>query len=185
MWGSGEVLHLGRGGEHVPKSLRPTGEPVAVRRSWFRRRRPGAWSGVGPRFSGTEALPLIRRGALCSDVLRADNGRPNRAVQTVPRGPPSQRDVDEFSPAMKPEQPEFNLLWHHALRLDMEETHLPQKTATQLPSSPDAARRWLAGFPGDHGADHPGAGYTHRKAAAGLHPHHEQHRHPHPPRPVL
>ena len=31
-------------------------------------------------------------------------------------------------------------------------------------------------LPGDHGADHPGAGYTHRKAAAGLHPHHEQHR---------
>ena len=26
------------------------------------------------------------------------------------------------------EQLEFNLLWHHALRLDMEETHLPQKT---------------------------------------------------------
>ena len=26
------------------------------------------------------------------------------------------------------EQLEFNLLWHHALRLDIEETHLPQKT---------------------------------------------------------
>ena len=26
------------------------------------------------------------------------------------------------------EQLEFNLLWHHALGLDMEETHLPQKT---------------------------------------------------------
>ena len=30
MWGSGEVLHLGGGGEHVPRA-RPTGEPVAVR----------------------------------------------------------------------------------------------------------------------------------------------------------
>ena len=28
----------------------------------------------------------------------------------------------------------------------------------QLPSSPDAARRWPAGFPGDHGPDHPGVG---------------------------
>ena len=26
------------------------------------------------------------------------------------------------------EQLEFNLLWHHALGLDMDETHLPQKT---------------------------------------------------------
>ena len=33
------------------------------------------------------------------------------------------------SPTVKPlEQLEFNLLWHHALRLDIEETHLPQKT---------------------------------------------------------
>ena len=58
-----------------------------------------------------------------------------------------------------------NLLWHHALRLDIEETQeVPAEDPPQLPSSPDAARRWPAGFPGDHGPDHPGAGHTHRKA---------------------
>ena len=44
----------------------------------------------------------------------ADNGRPNRAVQTV-LGVHLLKEM-------------FNLLWHHALRLDIEETHLPQKT---------------------------------------------------------
>ena len=39
------------------------------------------------------------------------------------------------------EQLEFNLLWHHALRLDIEETHLPQKDPPQLPSSPDHGGR--------------------------------------------
>ena len=70
------------------------------------------------------------------------------------------------------ERLEFNLL------LDMEETHLPQKT---LPTSgsPDAARRWPAGFPGDHGA-HPGAGYT-PESSGWAHPH----RATYPQRPVL
>ena len=130
-----------------------------------------------------EALPLIDEERF-APMYCADNGRPNRAVQTV-LGVHLLKKMFNLTDDEALEQLEFNLLWHHALRLNMEETHLPHEDATQLPSSPDAARRWPAGFPGDHGADHPGAGYTHRKAAAGLHPHHEQHRHPHPPRPVL
>ena len=125
-----------------------------------------------------EALPLIDEERF-APMYCADNGRPNRAVQTV-LGVHLLKEMFNLTDDEALEQLEFNLLWHHALRLDMEETHLPQKTLHKLPSSPDAARRWPAGFPGDHGADHPGAGYTHRKAAAGLHPHHEQHRHPSP-----
>ena len=125
-----------------------------------------------------EALPLI------DEERFAPNGRPNRAVQTV-LGVHLLKEMFNLTDDEALEQLEFNLLWHHALRLDIEETHLPQKTLAQLPSSPDAARRWPAGFPGDHGPDHPGAGHTHRKATAGLHPHHEQHRHTHPAGPVL
>ena len=85
-----------------------------------------------------------------------DNGRPNRAVQTV-LGVHLLKEMFNLTDDEALEQLEFNLLWHHALRLDIEETHLPQKTLHNFRSSPDAARRWPAGFPGDHGPDHPGA----------------------------
>ena len=49
---------------------------------WQSERRPGAWSGVGPRFSGTRAFPLIDEERF-APMYCADNGRPNRAVQTV------------------------------------------------------------------------------------------------------
>ena len=57
----------------------------------------------------------------------ADNGRPNRAVQTV-LGVHLLKEMFNFTDGEALEQLEFNLLWHHALRLDIEETHLPQKT---------------------------------------------------------
>ena len=57
----------------------------------------------------------------------ADNGRPNRAVQTV-LGVHLLKEMFNLTDDEALEQLEFNLLWHHALRLDMEETHLPQKT---------------------------------------------------------
>ena len=57
----------------------------------------------------------------------ADNGRPNRAVQTV-LGVHLLKEMFNLTDGEALEQLEFNLLWHHALRLDIEETHLPQKT---------------------------------------------------------
>ncbi len=56
-----------------------------------------------------------------------DNGRPNRAVQTV-LGMHILKEMFDLTDEQALEQLEFNLLWHHALRLDIEETHLPQKT---------------------------------------------------------
>ena len=55
------------------------------------------------------------------------NGRPNRAVQTV-LGVHLLKEMFNLTDDEALEQLEFNLLWHHALRLDIEETHLPQKT---------------------------------------------------------
>ena len=56
-----------------------------------------------------------------------DNGRPNRAVQTV-LGVHLLKEMFNLTDDEALEQLEFNLLWHHALRLDIEETHLPRKT---------------------------------------------------------
>ena len=56
-----------------------------------------------------------------------DDGRPNRAVQTV-LGVHLLEEMFNLTDDEALEQLEFNLLWHHALRLDIEETHLPQKT---------------------------------------------------------
>ena len=130
-----------------------------------------------------EALPLIDEERF-APMYCVDNGRPNRAVQTV-LGVHLLKEMFNLTDDEALEQLEFNLLWHHALRLDIEEGPPAPEDPPQLPSSLDAARRWPAGFPGDHGPDHPGAGHTHRKATAGLHPHHEQHRHTHPAGPVL
>ena len=73
-----------------------------------------------------EALPLID-GERFAPMYCADNGRPNRAVQTV-LGVHLLKEMFNLTDDEALEQLEFNLLWHHALRLDMEETHLPQKT---------------------------------------------------------
>ena len=73
-----------------------------------------------------EALPLIDEERF-APMYCADNGRPNRAVQTV-LGVHLLKEMFNLTEDEALEQLEFNLLWHHALRLDMEETHLPQKT---------------------------------------------------------
>ena len=57
----------------------------------------------------------------------ADNGRPNRAVQTV-LWVRLLKEMFNLTDDEALDQLEFNLLWHHALRLNTEETHLPQKT---------------------------------------------------------
>ena len=73
-----------------------------------------------------EALPLIDEERF-APMYCADNGRPNRAVQTV-LGVHLLKEMFNLTDDEALEQLEFNLLWHHALRLDIEETHLPQKT---------------------------------------------------------
>ncbi len=72
------------------------------------------------------ALPLIDEGRF-APMYCPDNGRPNRAVQTV-LGVHILKEMFDLTDEEALEDLEFNLLWHHALRLDIEETHLPQKT---------------------------------------------------------
>ena len=81
-----------------------------------------------------EALPLIDEDRF-APMYCVDNGRPNRAVQTV-LGVHLLKEMFNLTDDEALEQLEFNpsassgqaLLWHYALRLDIEETHLPQKT---------------------------------------------------------
>jgi len=73
-----------------------------------------------------EALPFIDEDRF-APMYCPDNGRPNRAVQTV-LGVHLLKEMFNLTDEEALEQLEFNLLWHHALRLDIEESHLPQKT---------------------------------------------------------
>lgn len=73
-----------------------------------------------------QALPLIDERPF-APMYCADNGRPNRAVQTV-LGVHILKEMFDLTDQEALEQLEFNLLWHHALGLDIAETHLPQKT---------------------------------------------------------
>ena len=86
------------------------------------KRLEGSWAEV----FRNEALPLIDE-EFFAPMYCADNGRPNRAVQTV-LGVHLLKEMFNLTDGEALEQLEFNLLWHHALRLDTEETHLPQKT---------------------------------------------------------
>jgi hypothetical protein len=72
------------------------------------------------------ALPLIEEDEL-AHLYCADNGRPNRPVQTV-FGVLLLKEMQALTDAEALEQLEFNVLWHHALDLTLEEAHLPQKT---------------------------------------------------------
>jgi len=74
----------------------------------------------------TQALPLIDEERF-APMYCPDNGRPNRAVQTV-LGVLLLKEMFNLTDEEALEHLEFNLLWHHALRLDLEEAHLPQKT---------------------------------------------------------
>jgi hypothetical protein len=74
----------------------------------------------------TSALPLIDEECFACMYCR-DNGRPNRAVETV-LGVLVLKELFDLTDQEALEQLEFNLLWHHALRLTVDEAHLPQKT---------------------------------------------------------
>ncbi|HKI84077.1 MAG TPA: transposase [Candidatus Krumholzibacteria bacterium] len=74
----------------------------------------------------TRALPLIDEKRF-ADMYHAELGRPNRAVQTV-LGVLILKEMFDLTDEDALDQLEFNLQWHHALRLTAEESHLPQKT---------------------------------------------------------
>ena len=114
-----------------------------------------------------EALPLIDEERF-APMYCADNGRPNRAVQTV-LGVHLLKEMFNLTDDEALEQLEFNLLWHQRPAAGYGGDPPPPEDATQLPSSPDAARRWPAGFPGDHGADHPG-GWVYAPESSGWTP---------------
>ena len=73
-----------------------------------------------------EALVLIEEERF-APMFSPDMGRPNRAVQTV-LGVLVLKEMFDLTDMEALEELEFNLLWHHALRLEMEEAHLAQKT---------------------------------------------------------
>ena len=66
-----------------------------------------------------EALPLIDEERF-AEMYSADMGRPNRAVQTV-LGVLVLKEMFDLTDIEALEELEFNLLWHHALGLEMEE----------------------------------------------------------------
>ena len=82
----------------------------------------GSWAEV----FRNQALPLIDEKRF-APMYCAPIGRPNRAVQNV-LGVHILKEMFNLTDQEALEQLEFNLLWHHALGLDMDETHLPQKT---------------------------------------------------------
>jgi hypothetical protein len=92
----------------------------------FRQRRPNGCRGAWAEVFRDRALPLIDEERFAA-MYCEDNGRPNRAVQTV-LGVLVLKDMFNLTDEEALENLEFNLLWHHALRLTLEEAHLPQKT---------------------------------------------------------
>jgi hypothetical protein len=74
----------------------------------------------------TRALSLIDEKCF-AEMYCEDNGRPNCAVQIV-LGVLVLKEIFNLTDEEALENLEFNLLWHHALRLTLEEAHLPQKT---------------------------------------------------------
>ena len=63
----------------------------------------------------TQALPLIDEGAF-RDLFCADNGRPNKPVQTV-AGTLILKEIWDLTGAEALYRLDFDLGWHHALRL--------------------------------------------------------------------
>src|SRR3990172_8204317 len=74
----------------------------------------------------SKALPLIDEERF-AHMYCEDNGRPNRAVQTL-LGVLILKEFGDLTDGEALEQLEFNLLWHYALQLTADESHLPQKT---------------------------------------------------------
>ena len=113
-----------------------------------------------------------------------DNGRPIRAVQTVLGVHLLKEMFNLTDQEASGTTRVLNLLWHHALRLDIEETHLPQKTLHNFrvrlmqhdggrlafQETTDRIIQALGIRTGKQRLDYP---------------HHEQHRHTHPAGLVL
>ena len=123
------------------------------------------WREVGPGSFRDEALPLIDEERFVPCTAWTTAVPPGGADR--PRGPRYLKEMFNLTDDEALEQLEFNLLWHHALRLDIEETHLPQKTLVHnfRASRSDAARRWptwlgpfLCHDACYGGGNHPGAG---------------------------
>lgn len=74
----------------------------------------------------TRALPLIRE-EVFESYYCADNGAPNKPVQVV-LGTLILKEMFNLTDAEALQQLEFNMLWHHALRLEPENAYLCQKT---------------------------------------------------------
>src|SRR3989304_6134021 len=74
----------------------------------------------------SKALPLIDEKPF-AHMYCEDNGRPSRAVQTL-LGVLILKEFGDLTDGEALEQLEFNLLWHYALQLTADESHLPQKT---------------------------------------------------------
>ena len=113
--------------EDVPNT-RPAREPLAVTQFLVTPRKAKRLERSWAEVFRNEALPLIDEERF-APMYCVDNGRPNRAVQTV-LGVHLLKEMFNLTDDEALEQLEFNLLCipHHALRLDIEETHLPQKT---------------------------------------------------------
>src|SRR5271168_1121126 len=74
----------------------------------------------------TQALPLIDEDAF-RDLFCADNGRPNKPVQTVV-GTLILKEIWDLTDEETVFRVDFDLAWQHALRLLPEEAHCCQKT---------------------------------------------------------
>ena len=103
-----------------------------------------------------EALPLIDEGRF-AEMYSADMGRPNRAVQTV-LGVLGLKEMFDLTDIEALEELEFNLLWHHALGLEMEEAHLAQKTLHNFRVRLMEHDRGAVGVLRDDGPDDRGSG---------------------------
>ena len=90
-----------------------------------------------------EALVLIEEERF-APMYSPDMGRPNRAVQTV-LGVLVLKEMFDLTDMEALEELEFNLLWHHALRLEMERGAPCPEDAAQLPCAVDGARRGAIG----------------------------------------
>ena len=98
---------------------------------------------------GNEALVLIEEERF-APMYSPDVGRPNRAVQTV-LGVLVLKEMFDLTDMEALEELEFNLLWHHALRLEMEEARLAQKTLHNFRWSTTAGGWRLIDGPDDRG----------------------------------
>ena len=86
------------------------------------RRLEGTWADL----FRSKVLPLIEEERF-APMYCEDNGRPNRPVEVLV-GVLILKEMFNLTDQEALEQLEWNLLWHHGLRLAPEDAHLCQKT---------------------------------------------------------